>query len=115
MQTAIAAEHDGGPDADRREIVRLYDELLRVLPSPVVRLNRAVAVSPVDGPSIALPLVDELAGELERHHLWHATRGELLRRMDRRAEARSAYTAALDLAPSAAERRFLTRRLADMS
>ncbi|HEX3259863.1 MAG TPA: sigma-70 family RNA polymerase sigma factor [Pseudonocardia sp.] len=112
LQAAIAAEHDRGPDTDWREIVRLYDELLRVLPSPVVRLHRAVAVAAVDGPAVALPLVEELAAELDRHHLWHATRADLLRRLDRGAEARSAYAAALDLAPSAAERRFLGRRLA---
>ena len=112
LQAAIAAEHDRGPDTDWCEIVRLYDELLRVLPSPVVRLHRAVAVAAVDGPAVALPLVEELGAELERHHLWHATRADLLRRLDRGAEARSAYAAALDLAPSAAERRFLSRRLA---
>jgi len=112
LQAAIAAEHDRGADTDWREIVRLYDELLRVLPSPVVRLHRAVAVAAVDGAAVALPLVEELGAELERHHLWHATRADLLRRLDRGAEARSAYAAALDLAPSAAERRFLGRRLA---
>ena len=112
LQAAIAAEHDRGQDTDWREIVRLYDELLRVLPSPVVRLHRAVAVAAVDGPAVALPLVEELAAELDRHHLWHATRADLLRRLDRGAEARSAYAAALALAPSAAERRFLGRRLA---
>jgi len=112
LQAAIAAEHDRGQDTDWREIVRLYDELLRVLPSPVVRLHRAVAVAAVDGPAVALPLVEELAAALDRHHLWHATRADLLRRLDRGAEARSAYAAALDLAPSAAERRFLSRRLA---
>ena len=112
LQAAIAAEHDRGADTDWREIVRLYDELLRVLPSPVVRLHRAVAVAAVDGPAVALPLVEELAAALDRHHLWHATRADLLRRLDRGAEARSAYAAALDLAPSAAERRFLSRRLA---
>jgi RNA polymerase sigma-70 factor, ECF subfamily len=110
LQAAIAAEHDRGPDTDSREIVRLYDELLRVLPTPVVRLNRAIAVASVDGPAVALALVNELAGELERHHLWHATRGDLLRRLDRAAEARAAYAVARDLAPSAAERRFLGRR-----
>jgi RNA polymerase sigma-70 factor (ECF subfamily) len=114
LQAAIAAEHDRGPDADRREIVRLYDELLRVLPSPVVRLHRAVAVASFDGPAVALALVEELAGELDRHHLLHATRADLLRRLGRDAEARAAYAVALGLAPSAAERRFLGRRLADL-
>ena len=79
-----------------------YDELLRVLPSPVVRLHRAVAVAVVGGPAMALALVEELAGELDRHHLWHATRADLLRRLGRGAEARSAYAVALDLAPSIA-------------
>jgi RNA polymerase sigma-70 factor, ECF subfamily len=112
LQAAIAAEHDRGPETDWREIVRLYDELLRVLPTPVVRLHRAVAVASVDGPEAALPLVEELAGELERHHLLHATRGDLLSRLDRSAEARSAYAMAVERAPSAAERRFLGRRIA---
>ena len=112
LQAAIAAEHDRGPETDWREIVRLYDELLRVLPTPVVRLHRAVAVASVDGPAAALPLVEELAGELERHHLLHATRGDLLSRLDRAAEARSAYAMAVERAPSAAERRFLGRRIA---
>jgi len=112
LQAAIAAEHDRGPETDWREIVRLYDELLRVLPTPVVRLHRAVAVASVDGPAAALPLVDEVAGELERHHLLHATRGDLLSRLDRSAEARSAYAMAVERAPSAAERRFLGRRIA---
>ncbi len=72
LQAAIAAEHDRAPQAsgtDWPEIVRLYGELLRVLPSPVVRLNRAIAVAEADGPAVALPLVEELAGELPRHHL----------------------------------------------
>jgi RNA polymerase sigma-70 factor (ECF subfamily) len=112
LQAAIAAEHDRGSDTDWREIVRLYDELLRVLPSPVVRLHRAVAVAAVDGPAVALPLVEELTAELDRHHLWHATRADLLRRLGRGPEARSAYAAALDLAPSTAERRFLGHRIA---
>ena len=112
LQAAIAVEHDRGPETDWREIVRLYDELLRVLPSPVVRLHRAVAVASVDGPAAALPLVDELAGELKGHHLLHATRGDLLSRLGRAAEARSAYAMAVERAPSAAERRFLGRRIA---
>jgi RNA polymerase sigma-70 factor, ECF subfamily len=113
LQAAIAAEHDRGSETDWREVVRLYDELLRVLPSPVVRLHRAIAVASVEGPAAALPLVEELAGELDRHHLWHATRGDLLRRLGRGPEARSAYSVALGLAPSAAERRFLGRRIAE--
>ena len=76
LQAAIAAGSTiAVSDTDWREIVRLYDELLRVLPSPVVRLHsRAVAVAFVDGPAVGLPLVEELADELGRHHLWHATR-----------------------------------------
>ena len=113
LQAAIAAEHDRGPDTDWREIVRLYDELLRVLPSPVVRLHRAVAVASVDGPAAALPLVEELAGELERHHLWHATRGDLLQPVGSWPPKPARPTRwHVDLAPSAAERRFLGRRIA---
>ena len=118
LQAAIAAEHDRAPQAsgtDWPEIVRLYGELLRVLPSPVVRLNRAIAVAEADGPAVALPLVEELAGELPRHHLLPATRADLLRRLGRRAEAGAAYREALALAPTDAERRFLERRLAEVA
>jgi len=111
LQAAIAAEHDRGPDTDWCEIVRLYDELLRVLPSPVVRLHRAVAVAAVDGPAVALPLVEELAAALDRHHLWHATRAELLRELGRDEEAAAADTAALALTDNPGERRLLQTRL----
>ncbi|MGI5129519.1 RNA polymerase sigma factor [Pseudonocardia sp. CA-107938] len=117
LQAAIAAEHDRAPSAsetDWAEIVRLYDELLRVLPSPVVRLNRAIAVGEADGPGVALPLVEELAGQLPRHHLLPATRADLLRRLGRTAEAEAAYREALGLAPTAAEQRFLEKRLAEL-
>ena len=118
LQAAIAAEHDRAPrasDTDWPEIVRLYDELLRVLPSPVVRLNRAIAVGEADGPAAALPLVAELAAQLPRHHLLPATRADLLRRLGRDDEAAQAYGEALALAPTGQEQRFLQRRLAEVS
>ena len=118
LQAAIAAEHDRAPrasDTDWAEIVRLYDELLRVLPTPVVRLNRAIAVGEADGPEAALSLVDELVAELPRHHLLPATRADLLRRLGRSTESAQAYREALALAPTGQERRFLERRLAEVS
>jgi RNA polymerase sigma-70 factor, ECF subfamily len=116
LQAAIAAVHAQAPRAaatDWRQIVLLYDELGRVLPTPVVRLNRAVAVAMADGPAAGLALIDALAdgGALDDYHLLHAARADLLRRQDRMAEAAAAYARALELATNAAERRFLARRL----
>ena len=116
LQAAIAAVHcraARAEDTDWREILRLYDRLERVHPSPVVRLNRAAAVAMVEGPERALALVDALAasGELDRYHLLHATRGELLRRLGELEPAARAYERALALVTNEAERRFLERRL----
>ncbi|SDU69340.1 RNA polymerase sigma-70 factor, ECF subfamily [Jiangella alkaliphila] len=116
VQAAIAACHATAPDAagtDWPQIAALYAELGRLAPSPVVELNRAVAVAMADGIAAGLALVDELAasGRLDGYHLLPATRADLLRRDGRTAEARAAYEEALRLAASDADRRYLTGRL----
>ncbi len=116
LQAAIAAEHCVAPraaDTNWPRIVRLYDALSLVEPSPVVLLNRAVAVAMAQGPKPALAALDEL-GELESHHLLHATRADLLRRLGAYADAASSYRRALALVGNDTERRFLTRRLNEM-
>jgi RNA polymerase sigma-70 factor (ECF subfamily) len=116
LQAAIAALHVEPPRADEtdwRQIAALYDELLRRTGSPVVELNRAVAIAMRDDPETGLALVDAIDG-LEAYHLWHAARADLLRRLGRTEDARSAYTRALDLAGTDPERRFLERRLAEL-
>jgi RNA polymerase sigma-70 factor, ECF subfamily len=119
LQAAIAALHCQAARAegtDWPQIVRLYDVLERQQPSPVVALNRAAAVAMVDGPAPALALVDELAagGELDRYHLLHSARAELLRRLGDRAEAAKSYARALALVSNETERRFLERRLREV-
>ena len=120
VQAAIAACHAVAPDAastDWVDIAGLYRELARMVPSPVVELNRAVAVAMADGPEVGLRLVDDLdaSGALAGYHLLPATRADLLRRLGRNDEAAAAYRAALDLATTAAERRYLQRRLSEVS
>ena len=113
IQAAINAVHsDARTVADTAwdQIVALYDQLLVVAPSPVVALNRAVAVAEVDGVAIALDEIDRLAEPLADFHLFHSTRGDLLRRMGRLDDAAAAYERAIDLAGNAAEREFLERR-----
>ena len=117
VQAAIAACHAQAPDAastDWPQIAALYIRLVELAPSPVVELNRAVAVAMVDGLEAGLSLVDELEGRLDGYHLLPATRADLLRRAGRDAEARTAYQQALELAPSEAERRFLAGRLREL-
>ena len=119
IQAAIAALHAAAatPDAtDWAQIVALYDVLLRMEPSPVVELNRAVALAMRDGPLAGLAVVDGLLarGELVDYRFAHATRADLCRRMGRVEEARDAYRRALDLTQQASERRFLERRLAEL-
>ena len=116
LQAAINAVHDDALEAsmtDWSQVVQLFDQLLRIAPSPIVALNRAVAVAELDGPERGLALVDPLA--LTSYHAWHATRADLLRRLGRYDEARSAYDAALALAGNDAERAFLTRRRDSLS
>ena len=120
VQAAIAACHATAADAaatDWREIAALYGELSRWMPTPVVALNRAVAVAMADGPVAGLALVDELeaSGRLAGYRLLPATRADLLRRLGRDDEAAAAYRAAIDLAANDAERRYLARRLGEVS
>ena len=115
IQAAIHAVHSDAPSAeatDWRQIVALYDQLLAVAPSPVVALHRAVAVAEVDGPGAGLELVDGL--DLRGHHVFHAVRADLLRRLGRVADAGQAYDAAIARAGNAAERAFLERRRAEL-
>ena len=112
IQAAINAVHSDAASADAtdwRQILQLYDQLLRVAPSPVVALNRAVAVAELSGPSAALALVDEMVDDLalDRYHLFHAIRADLLRRLGRTAEAAAAYDAAIARTENAAERDLL--------
>jgi RNA polymerase sigma-70 factor, ECF subfamily len=119
VQAAIAACHATAAtaaDTDWAEIAALYGQLARLVPSPVVRLNQAVAVGMAEGPEAGLELVTRLqaAGELAGYHLLPATRADLLRRLGRDQEAAAAYREALELALTDAERRFLRRRLAEV-
>jgi RNA polymerase sigma-70 factor, ECF subfamily len=120
LQAAIAAVHAEAPAAaetDWAQIVGLYDVLLRSDPSPIVELNRAAAVAMRDGPAAGLALMDALLarGELADYHLAHSARADLLRRLGRLAEARASYERALALARQAPERRFLERRLGEVT
>jgi RNA polymerase sigma-70 factor, ECF subfamily len=119
VQAAIAALHcqaARAEDTDWPQIVRLYDLLERLQPSPIVSLNRAVAIAMVDGPQPALALVDALAatGDLDGYHLLHAARADLLRRIGSSEEAAKSYARALSLATNDSERRFLQRRLREV-
>jgi len=109
VQAAIASLHADDP-IDWCEIAALYAELARLTESPVVELNRAVAVAEAEGPAAGLAIVDTL--DLDGYHYLHAARAELLRRLDRTDEARAAYERALELAHAGHERRFLERKLA---
>ena len=120
LQAAIAACHAGAAraaDTDWRAIAALYSRLGRLTPSPVIELNRAVAVGMADGPAAGLRLVDDLAatGALDRYHLLPATRADLLRRLGRKEQAAQAYREAHALAGTDAERRYLARRLAEVA
>ena len=111
LQAAVNAVHVSArtaADTDWSQIATLYGQLLSLTPSPVVALNRAIAVSELDGPAVGLAEVDRL--DLATYHLWHATRAELLRRLGRADDARTAYDAALALTENNAERTYLTRQ-----
>ena len=119
LQAAIAAAHAEAPSAaatDWKQIVGLYDALVRADPSPVVELNRAVAVAIREGPAAGLSLIDAILtrGDLRNYHLAHAARADLCRRLGRTSEARAAYKRALSLTQQEPERRFLERRLAEL-
>jgi RNA polymerase sigma-70 factor, ECF subfamily len=113
LQAAIAALHVEDGETDWPQIAALYDELARLEPTPIVELNRAVAVAMAHGPEFGLELVERI--DLPEYHLLHATRADFLRRLDRRPEAADAYRAALALEMNAADRAFLTQRLADVT
>jgi RNA polymerase sigma-70 factor (ECF subfamily) len=119
LQAAIAAVHANSLNAgatDWAQIVALYDLLLRAVPSPVIELNRAVAVAMRDGPQVGVALIDAILnrGELTAYHLAHSARADLCRRLGTTAEARKSYQRALELARQEPERRFLERRLAEL-
>jgi len=119
LQAAIAAEHckAASPgDTDWGAIVRLYDQLERVQPSPIISLNRAVAVAMASGPRAGLEAIDGLAAadHLNDYHLFHAARADLLRRLGLRDEAAKSYEQALALVTNDSERRFLERRLREV-
>jgi RNA polymerase sigma-70 factor, ECF subfamily len=117
LQAAIAAEHcraARSENTDWAQIVRLYDLLERLQPSPIVSLNRGVAVAMASGPEVGLRLVDSLAAELDEYHLLHAARADLLRRLGSMAEAATSYERALALVTNESERRFLERRLREV-
>lgn len=120
LQAAIAAEHARAPSAsatDWRQITALYDALLGINPSPIIELNRAVAVAMRDGPQAGLEILNAILqrGELVQYHLAHAARADLLRRLGRFDEAQEAYRIALSLTDQEAEQRFLSRRLSQMT
>jgi RNA polymerase sigma-70 factor (ECF subfamily) len=115
LLAAINAVHTDAPtaaDTDWSQIVALYDQLTRLDPSPIVALNRAVAVAELDGPAVALSLVDPLP--LTGYHAWHATRADLLRRLGRSAEAKAAYDAAIAASENTAERAYLARKRGEL-
>jgi RNA polymerase sigma-70 factor, ECF subfamily len=110
---AISAVHTSAPDVrdtDWRQILALYDQLVRLDPSPVIALNRAIAVAELDGPQVALAAIDRLEDKLAGYHAYHATRADLLRRLGRSHQSRAAYDKAIELAGNTAETAYLTRR-----
>jgi RNA polymerase sigma-70 factor, ECF subfamily len=112
---AINAVHTDGPsaaDTDWSQVVALYDQLTRIDPSPIVALNRAVAVAELDGPEVALTAIDRLP--LTGYHAWHAARADLLRRLGRSAEAKDAYDAAIAATQNSAERAYLSRKRGEL-
>ena len=119
LQAAISAVHAEAPEAaatDWPQIVALYDVLERLDPSPIVALNRAVALAMRDGPAAGLALVEDILrkGELKEYHLAHAARADLCRRLGRNADARASYERALSLARQGPEQRFLAKRIAEL-
>jgi RNA polymerase sigma-70 factor (ECF subfamily) len=119
LEAAIAAEHckaARAEDTNWAQIVTLYDTLEEVMPSPIVSLNRAVAIAMAKGPQPALELIDQLAasGELDEYHLLHAARADMLRRLGANEDAAESYKTALGLTTNDGERRFLQRRLREL-
>jgi RNA polymerase sigma-70 factor (ECF subfamily) len=119
LQAAIAAVHAEAPSpsaTDWAQIAGLYGVLAQVVPSPIVELNRAVAIAMRDGPAAGLSLIDAIlhSGELADYHLAHSARADMYRRLGRSSEARASYRRALELARQEPERRFLQQRLAEL-
>jgi RNA polymerase sigma-70 factor, ECF subfamily len=119
LQAAIAAVHAEAPDTestDWAEIVGLYEVLLGIDASPVIELNRAVALAMRDGPAAGLAQIDAILGrgDLKEYHLAHAARADLCRRLGRTADARDSYKTALSLTQQPSERRFLERRILEL-
>ena len=118
LQAAIQAVHcaaDSVEATDWPEIVALYDHLYSVMPTPVVALNRAIAVAEVEGAGAGLSTLDAIAADLENYHLLHAARGTMLRRLGQRDAARIAFERAADLAASEADQRFLAQQIEDLA
>jgi RNA polymerase sigma-70 factor (ECF subfamily) len=114
---AINAVHTSArvaSDTDWSQIVALYDQLLRIDPSPIVELNRAIAIGELDGPQVALAMIDRLGDRLAGYHAFHATRANLLERLGRNQAAREAYDRAMELAGNRAEVAYLTRRFGEL-
>jgi len=110
---AISAVHTSARDVrdtDWSQVVVLYDQLVRLDASPIIALNRAVAVGELDGPEVALAIVDRLEDKLAGYHAYHVARADLLRRLGRSQESRAAYDKAIELAGNTAEVAYLTRR-----
>jgi len=118
LQAAIQAVHcnaDSFEATDWPQIVALYDHLFAVMPTPVVALNRAIAIAEIDGPAAALTTLDTIAPDLDSYHLMHAARGTMLRQLGRRDAAQAAFARAAQLAPTDGERRFLAQQLAELA
>jgi RNA polymerase sigma-70 factor, ECF subfamily len=118
LQAAIQAVHcqaDSFEATDWRQIVALYDQLISIMPTPVVALNRAIAVGEIEGPAAALAALDAVAAELDGYHLLHAARGTALRELGRRDEARAAFERAARLATTERDRRFLEQKVAELA
>jgi RNA polymerase sigma-70 factor (ECF subfamily) len=109
---AVHTDAPTAPDTDWSQVVALYDQLTRLDPSPIVALNRAVAVAELDGPEVALTLIDRLP--LRGYHAWHAARADLLRRLGRSTEAKEAYDAAIAATQNSAERAYLSRKRGEL-
>lgn len=117
LQAAIQAVHCAATSfeaTDWDQIVKLYDHLLSLLPTPVVALNRAIAIGEVEGPDAALGAIDPIAPHLDDYHLMHAARGALLRRIGRPPEAATAFDRAAEIAPTERDRRFLIQQAAEL-
>jgi RNA polymerase sigma-70 factor (ECF subfamily) len=118
LQAAIQAVHcaaDSFEATDWPQIVALYDHLFSVMPTPVVALNRAIAVAEVEGPGAALTILDAIAPDLDNYHLLHAARGTMLRRLGHRDAARAAFERAAQLAATEADRRFLAQQVEELA